>query len=566
MHALLLALASFATQAPAAHDARTVTGVFHVGEEAVWVFEADGKRLGHHASRYIGRDSLSGVDAHHFQGAIQLSVPQLGNADLRATADLWTDDLGHPIRFVQQALVGESYSRVELEVAGAKSKAHIVQGPSARDADVNVDPAAYLLANNSVSHIEIAALLQPPGKDAQLAMFSANALKGLTYALTYKGAFDEDVGGVHRKGDAFDDSLGERLRFVDGRLFDVEVKAQRLVIRRTDEHFDRIAIAPPAVASATTAFDTEEVRIEHDGAVIAGAVTKRKGAPGRLPAVFFISGSGAQDRNGVSSGLDLGTHEILDRLTSEGFLVLRVDDRGAGSSSALPRDVSYLDLVADARACVEHLEKRDDVDAARIALIGHSEGAETATILAAERPRIAAVVLMAPAGRSILDVILDQNRLALTKQGLAADEIEKQLKDVRAFLVRLASDEAIDPASASSPEAKQALASRNWFRSHAQSDPVANAKKVKCPLLILQGAKDFQVSPTKDAAVLDAALAGVLHPDHELRVLPGLDHLFKRTPGESSEIADYAASRPIDPAFLDALTEWLRKRSNPARR
>ena len=291
-------------------------------------------------------------------------------------------------------------------------------------------------------------------------------------------------------------------------------------------------------------------------------MTKKKDSKGRLPAAFFISGSGPQDRNGFSSGIDLGTHEILDRLTSLGFLVLRVDDRGTGESSAMRPDESYLDLVADARACVEHLMERDDVDPQRIVLLGHSEGAETAPILAVERPEIAAIVLMAPPGRPIQEIIADQNRLELEKQALGKDEIEKQMKEVRAFLAKLASDEPMDATNASAEE-RTALASRKWFQSHSKHDPLDTIEKVKCPVLILQGAKDFQVSPEKDAAALDAGLRAAHHPDHELRVLAGLDHLFKKTPGEKSELADYWKSRPVDPEFLDALGAWLKKRFEP---
>ena len=94
-----------------------------------------------------------------------------------------------------------------------------------------------------------------------------------------------------------------------------------------------------------------------------------------------------------------GTHEILDRLTEEGYLVLRVDDRGVGQSKGPLKDIGFDGLIADARACVEYLLEREDVDPGRVAVIGHSEGGETAPILARELPEIAAIVLMAAPGR-----------------------------------------------------------------------------------------------------------------------------------------------------------------------
>ncbi len=542
------------------HDAPTVASAFPKEESAVWIFEQDEKRIGYHTAHFVGLDELAGVRANHFQGAFKLTGSRPVAVDVLSTGDLWTDELGHPLRWVQQVLTGDSYSRVELSVNENESRARIVQGPSSREVTVAVDPAAYLLANNFISHLELVGALLPAGKSAKLKLFSGSTLQGLDFALTSTGAFEDEIDGRRVKGEAYDDSLGEHLRFVGGRIVDISVKAAKLVIRRSNEHVDPIVITPPEIRAKASAFDCEEVKIRRDDALIAGTITKKKGASGRLPAVFFISGSGAQDRNGFSSGLDLGTHEILDHLTEQGFLVLRVDDRGTGESSAMSNDASYLDLIADARTCVEFLEQRADVDTKRIVLVGHSEGGETAPILAVEKPELAAIVLMAPPGRPIVQIIEDQNRLELEKAGLAKDAIEKQLVLLRAFFAKLAGDE---PMTATSEGERTAIASRNWFRSHAKFDPIATIRKVKCPVLVLQGEKDFQVSPEKDAKAIDAALAEVRHPDHTLRVLRGLDHLFAKTPGEKSELADYWKKRPIDPTFFAALDDWLKARLKP---
>jgi len=557
------ALLASSAQEPVAR--RTLDGRFRPGQESVWVFEADGVRLGEHVARYLGRDDLTGAPAHHFQGRARLKTSPLGDVEQRSTADLWTDDEGHAVRFVQQILLGESYARVELAFAGGKVAAHVVQGPSVRDLELKADPAALVLANNYLSHLELALALVEPGQDAKLAMFSGNTLQGFTYRLKAAGTFEHEVGGVRSTGHVYEDSLGERLRFVDGRLIDVEIAAQKLVIRRSDETFAPFSIEPPAIRAAATRFDGEDVRIARGDAVIAGRVTKPKGASGRLPAVLFVSGSGSQDRNGLSSGLDLGTHEILDRLTQDGFLVLRVDDRGAGESSALPPDASYDDLVADARAGLAFLRGRDDVDPARIALIGHSEGGETVPLLALEPPGVAAIVLMAAPGRSLLEIITDQNRLALEQSGVAGEELEKQLAEVVALLKRLCGTGPIDPAELPADQ-RSILSNRAWLQSHARQDPIATIRRVPCPVLILQGAKDFQVSLDRDARALEAALAAAEHPDHELRAFTDLDHLFKRVPGAKSELADYAKDRRVDAEFLDVLSGWLRQRLQPAPR
>jgi pimeloyl-ACP methyl ester carboxylesterase len=551
VYALSLCFALCGSATSQAPELPAIERAFKPGEEALWVFESAGKRIGHHASRFVGPETIEGRRTEHFRGSLRLDVPQLG-AELLSTADLWTDGDGHPLRYVQEALVGTAYSRVEIECAGKGSKARAVQGSSVREIPLEVDPAAFLLSNNFVSHLEIYLALNAHGQDAKAKFVSASALQSFDYSIRAQGEF-------------YQDSLGERLRMSAGRLVEIDVPAAKLLIRRSQEQTEPVRIVRPEIRKAGAGFDAEEVKVERDGARIAGTITRPKGSQGRLPAVFFVSGSGVQDRQGFSSGIDIGTHEILDRITSAGFLVLRVDDRGAGESSDMPPNTSFLDLVADARACVEFLGKRDDVDPARIALIGHSEGGETVPLLAAERPAIAAVVLLAAPGRPLLEIIADQNRLALEQQGLAREEIEKQMLGVRAFLARLVSDEKIDPAGLA-PEELTALANRAWMQSHARQDPIATIQKLRCPVLVLQGALDFQVSPERDARALEQALAAAGNKDHELHVFDGLDHLFKRVPGEHSELGDYWKARPVDTQFLDTLTAWLQKRLLPEKK
>ena len=94
-------------------------------------------------------------------------------------------------------------------------------------------------------------------------------------------------------------------------------------------------------------------------------------------------------------------------------------------------------------------------------------------------------------------------------------------------------------------EYRALLTNRAWYQDHARQDPVATIRKVRCPVLILQGAMDFQVSAELDAKPLHAALTEAKHPDHELHVFPRLDHLFKRVAGERSD-ARGVLHRPPD--------------------
>ena len=456
----------FPVSFPSAHE---IGELYRPGDEAVWVFEQDGQRIGEHWFRYEGKVALPEGSAHRFSGGVRIApVPALP-VEQRYQAELWVDGEGRPLRHVLHAQLGESYSRVELTFSESRADAHVIQGPSEQDLQVKLDGPVYVQANNFIGYFELMLGLAPPERESSSSytLLSSNALKVIPYRATWKEQFSREIEGVSVKGSVFADSLGEAISLADdGRLLELSVPAQKLVVRRTDERLEPFTIEPPQPVSTGDRFDTEEVEIIHHGVTLAGSITRPKGTSGRLPAVFFISGSGLQDRQGVASGIDVGTHEILDRLTEEGFLVLRVDDRGVGGSSGPTDNLSYEDLVADARACVDFLFRREDVDPERVALVGHSEGGITAPILAAERPQIAAVVLMAASGRPLVDLIMDQNARALEKAGVTGKERDRKLAEVRRYLEMVSGDESFD-ASKLPAEFASLLAHREWLRGHA---------------------------------------------------------------------------------------------------
>jgi len=549
---LLLVLA-----APARAQARSITGLRHPGDAEAWVFEQGGQRIGHCVSRYAGEVELAGLRAHRFDDEVAITTEIQGTAlELRNRCELLTDTRARPLRARLELLVNGHYSSVDAVFADGKAQATIRQAGKERTVTVDAPEGCYLLANNFLSHIELVLAFEAPaaGETRQVTLFSADALVTLPYELTADGEPDADGGRVIK------DSLGEILRLDQGgHLLACEVPAQKMVLRRVEETFEPVVIERPR-PRARADLEREEVRIDDGDVSLAGTLTRPKGAEGPLPGVVFVSGSGGQDRDGISGAIDVGTHEILDRVTQAGFSVLRVDDRGVGESTGPTRDMTYDDLVEDARRCVDYLRGRVDVvDPERIVLIGHSEGGETVPILAASEPGVAAIVLLAAPARPIGVLSTEQLVAAKQRDGVEGEALEAYAKEVRAFFDAVASGSEID-GEALPEELKMLLAVRPWLASHAKVDPLANIAKVRCPVLVLQGERDIQVSPERDAQALEAALDAAHNPDHELVVFPGLDHLFKQTVGETSSGLDYLRDRPVAPEVLDKLCAWLTAR------
>lgn len=305
---------------------------------------------------------------------------------------------------------------------------------------------------------------------------------------------------------------------------------------------------------------------------IAGEINIPTTGTGPWPAVFFISGSGTQDRHGFTQTgpgtyLDGGTWQVLDALAAAGFVVLRVDDRNTGSTPIGPKDVDFKELgyqalVSDARFCLRWLRERPEVDKKRVYLIGHSEGGLTAPLLAAEENSgVAGVVCMAGPGRNMFDVTLDQVEASMRAQGMKGAVLEGNLKAQKELM--LATKEGREPDFNVIPKAlwtrADIVALRKWWREHFQLDDAAMHKRVACPVFVVNGLSDFQVNPEKDARALSARLSQGKCNDVTLKLYADLDHLFKPCGGKPSSMKMYMEKRDVDKTFIADVVDWLKK-------
>jgi pimeloyl-ACP methyl ester carboxylesterase len=325
-------------------------------------------------------------------------------------------------------------------------------------------------------------------------------------------------------------------------------------------------------------YTQEEVRYPNaaGGIEIGGTLTLPSG-PGPHPAVLLITGSGSQDRDETLFG-----HKpfavIADRLTREGIAVLRVDDRGVGKTTGDPTKSTVEDHATDVEAGLAFLAARQDIDAKRIGLIGHSEGGVIAPIVAARSKQVAFIVSLAGPGVSGAALNPMQVRALLEAGGgakevidevvagqaelmalLVADAPEEQLveavKKLATTAVKLqpgAKPDDLDAAKAVAREMVPLLSP--WFRSWAKTDPAVHLAKLEIPILVLIGDKDLQVPADANLAAIGAALAG--KPNVRSEKLPGLNHLFQTA--KLGTVEEYVTlTETFAPSALDLLAQWV---------
>src|SRR5688572_31596 len=156
---------------------------------------------------------------------------------------------------------------------------------------------------------------------------------------------------------------------------------------------------PDYSAPADAPYTAEEVIVKTPmGHTLTGTLTLPKTASGAKPvaAIITISGSGPQDRD---SYLGMGEYrpfrQIADSLARRGIASLRMDDRGTGASGGTFKGSTSADFGEDIRAGLAYLRTRPEVDAKRLGVLGHSEGAVITPMVAEKEPTLKAIVLLA---------------------------------------------------------------------------------------------------------------------------------------------------------------------------
>jgi hypothetical protein len=339
----------------------------------------------------------------------------------------------------------------------------------------------------------------------------------------------------------------------EGALLRMSVPAQMLEVARED-----IASA----AARTTSFSIpgdEPVRIPASGFGLAASVTKPQNAPGKLPALILIGGSGPIDRDGVVAGIPV-VGQIAGDLVEAGFLVVRFDKRGVGQSGGRTETSTLTDYAEDVRAIITWLEKnRKDVDKNRIGLVGHSEGAWIALTTAARDKRVRAVALLAGASSTGSELVLEQQRHVLDLMKASDDDrkakIELQTQIHNASL-KGTGWEGVPP------ELRRA-ADTPWFQSFLAYDVTRVIKDVRQPLLIVQGELDTQVPPHHADKLAELARGRKNKAPVDVVKVPGVNHLL--VAATTGEVDEYAAlpDKKVAGVATAAVGTWMAKALGP---
>ena len=386
----------------------------------------------------------------------------------------------------------------------------------------------------------------------------------------------------------FEGTLSEDLQWCEGtwsqggRTFPLALEKQNHVFDKQKTWDKR-----PQKPTGPFSYESIDVRFENraDKVTLAGTLTVPR-KDGRHPVVVLISGSGQQDRDET-----LMEHKpflvLADYLSSRGIAVLRYDDRGFGESTGAETlaKATTEDFARDASAAVDFLLKHEQINPRQIGLCGHSEGGLIAPMVAGMREDLAFIVLMAAPGVSGPEIVKSQSEAMLRAMKMPEDQIRQEMQISRIALQfglsgKQDAEQVFDQAlqgvmdqlknqgegTASQLDAirtgsqmMKTTMQRSWMQFFLRYDPKPALRKIRCPVLAIQGSKDLQVLPELNVPHIREALEEGKNPDFEIVTVEGLNHMFQQcetgAPGEY-----YQIDETFNPEALKIIADWIGKR------
>jgi len=296
-------------------------------------------------------------------------------------------------------------------------------------------------------------------------------------------------------------------------------------------------------AAAKTAVDpsvTESpIAVKTLAGSIAGTLTMPNAVTGKIPVVLIISGAGATDRDGNCKNpvITSNTYQLLAyALAKAGIASLRYDKRMVGQSVSADKEsqMRFEDYVDDATALISMLN--DDGRFSKIIIAGHGQGALVGMMSVPDEP-IKGFISLEGAGDPADKVLTEQMK---SQPSYLGDEFKSMLDTLRKGKMT----DNIDPALyyVARPTIQMFLMS--WCR----YDPLREIKKVKMPMLIIQGANDL-LYPVTQGVKLKSAKSNATYS-----LIRGMNYVLKDAPADREpNIATY--QKPDLPLNKEMVTD-----------
>ena len=261
-----------------------------------------------------------------------------------------------------------------------------------------------------------------------------------------------------------------------------------------------------------------------------------------VPLAIIINGSGPIDRNGNEMMTkNNAAKKLAEALAKKGIATFRYDKRTlkAQQLNIDEKDMRFDDFIDDAKAVIKRFSELPNYSS--LYIIGHSQGSLVGMIAAQQKAD--GFISIAGAGQTIDSLIVEQ----IGRQMPGLEESART-----AFNELRANGKVKDYNQGLASLFKKSI--QPFMFSWMKYDPQQEIKKLKMPVLIINGDNDLQVN-TNEAEKLKAA-----RPDAELIIIENMNHIY-RIIDKNDDIANQKSynepQRPISSEMVEQISNFI---------
>jgi uncharacterized protein len=276
---------------------------------------------------------------------------------------------------------------------------------------------------------------------------------------------------------------------------------------------------------------------------------------GLVPGVVLVHGSGPNDRDESGGGAKI-FRDLALGLATRGIGVLRYDKRSLVDPLGVITEKE--EVIDGALAAISMLRSQSGVDPARIVLLGHSQGGALAPRIAQLDGSLAGIVVLAGPTRPLQTILVAQLEFqrSLHPDDASIAGLLKEALDLRTAVQApdLRPDSWVHLPGGGELRGAYFLASRGYH-------PELVAASLGCPILVLQGDRDYKVTTRDDFEGWRIALTD--RPAATLKLYPTLDHRFVAA---SNLLSTGPGPTHVDSQVVEDIASWVNALGVGARR
>lgn len=301
-----------------------------------------------------------------------------------------------------------------------------------------------------------------------------------------------------------------------------------------------VTTSSPTAAYDQTKIVERDITVGADGFQLPGTLTLPKAAveTHKVPCVILVHGSGPNDRD-ETIGPNKPFRDLAWGLAEQGIAVIRYDKRTkVYGDKCVPvgRQLDYdIEAVDDAVAAVLQAKALPEIMKDSIYVLGHSLGGTLAPRIAEKSEGLAGIIILAGLVRPLEDALEEQLAYIASLTNSSANAKEQLAEQKR----QLADFKNLAPAS-------------YWAFAKAYK-PVKVAAKLKLPILVIQGERDYQVT-MEDFELWRRGLSK--YKNASFKSYPKLNHLLQEGSGKATP-NEYNQALPVAKYVISDIASFV---------